>query len=571
MKVCYLGRRSNRSTSKPVGDEDVLELQWDNWDDFGFKCLFHVVCRIKGEIVELGSLRLLISERSNSHNALDELLKGKWDGTFPPPEINFISVPMELSFYKQLVSQIGRAGAIDIAKLLNDASFSVRVLENASAIELTKTEGFRVSLQRERTSVTAFLDGWKILENQAIAVNGFQFHFKNVFKKSSTLSLNFAADSILPHEINVLIGPNGVGKSQVLHQIVRAWNNPSDDDEYGFATAPNLNQVVVVSYSPFERFPVDLEEEGVLDKNAYRYFGLRGRPTPNTPKKDESVRGVRLGLEYPKRDSAISLISCLIDDQRYKAIRDWARKINTMESVLRTAFQFDYAAIEINNTQQVKDLYSDLDEVGEHAHINIDNRRYIPIDHITSESLKPAILLKAIKVNSGVVFFKDAEPIELSSGQRLFAYIVINLLGIIRRNSLILIDEPELFLHPTLEIQFIEMLKEILASFNSKALLATHSEVIVREIPADAVHVFHRAEDDLAMTHPPFQTFGGDIQRISSYVFGDNNISKPFEKWLKIKLEEYGSATALIQAIGEGVSEEVLVQIKAMERINSWL
>jgi hypothetical protein len=33
------------------------------------------------------------------------------------------------------------------------------------------------------------------------------------------------------------------------------------------------------------------------------------------------------------------------------------------------------------------------------------------------------------------------------------------------------------FLHPTLEIQFIEMLKAILARFNSKALMATHSVV----------------------------------------------------------------------------------------------
>ncbi|MCV5791964.1 ATP-binding protein, partial [Escherichia coli] len=60
---------------------------------------------------------------------------------------------------------------------------------------------------------------------------------------------------------------------------------------------------------------------------------------------------------------------------------------------------------------------------------------------------------------------------------------VTNILGAIRRNSLILIDEPELFLHPTLEIAFIQMLKKILRNYASKALLATHSLVTVRELP----------------------------------------------------------------------------------------
>ena len=176
----------------------------------------------------------------------------------------------------------------------------------------------------------------------------------------------------------------------------------------------------------------------------------------------------------------------------------------------------------------------------------------------------PDRLSAACVAESGVAFFKDQRPIELSSGQRLFAYVVTNLLGVIRRNSLVLVDEPELFLHPTLEIQFVEMLKDILASFNSKALLATHSEVVVREVPADCVHVLARTDDGLVISHPPFQTFGGDIQRISSYVFGDNAVSKPFERWLREKLNEYDSADALIEALSDSLNEELIIQIKAM-------
>jgi len=152
----------------------------------------------------------------------------------------------------------------------------------------------------------------------------------------------------------------------------------------------------------------------------------------------------------------------------------------------------------------------------------------------------------------------------LSSGQKLFSFIVINILCGIRRDSLILIDEPELFLHPTLEIRFVGMLKDILQHFNSKALMATHSVVTVREVPSDCVHVFVRTDEGLVVKRPPFQTFGGDVQRISSYVFGDSATTKPFEGWIKEQLEELGNADALIESLGEDINEELIIQIRAM-------
>lgn len=36
-------------------------------------------------------------------------------------------------------------------------------------------------------------------------------------------------------------------------------------------------QIVVVSYSPFGRFPVDLEAHELQDKDVYRNFGFHGR------------------------------------------------------------------------------------------------------------------------------------------------------------------------------------------------------------------------------------------------------------------------------------------------------
>ena len=565
MKVCYLGRRSRRVNSLPGGSDDVLELLWDNWDDYGYVTIFPVSCRIDGHHVDLGAVRLLTPNVKASYKVLDKLLESGWNGIFPAPGIDYISVPSEITFYQQLKARLGRAATTEVATALRDASLLVKSKFDPKAIDLVATEGFLNSLQRERSSIAAYLDGWKVLENQAIAANNFQFHFYDVFKEEASLALNFASESLLPHDVNVLIGPNGAGKSQVLRQMVNAWIHPDDgeiDNGMGFAEQPNMSQVVVVSYSPFERFPVDMEGQKVQDKDVYRYFGFRGRSKEGS---DGKPGRIRLSHEFPRASASLSLINCVSDDQKFKAITDWAKKISTVEKVLREAFEFDFAAVEIEPQRRVRSLYSDYEAVVDGPTVmNAGDKRYIPISTSTMNNLIVEKLIDACLFKSGVAFFKNDVPIELSSGQRLFAYIVINLLGAIRRNSLVLIDEPELFLHPTLEIQFIEMLKEILSSFNSKALLATHSEVIVREVPADCVHVFQKTQDGLVISNPPFQTFGGDIQRISSYVFGDNVISKPFEKWLIKKVDELGSSDALIAAMGNDLNEELIVQIRAM-------
>jgi ABC-type thiamine transport system ATPase subunit len=591
MKIVYLKRKSHRRNAPSTVEGDVLELLLDDWDDFGFKTSFPTVCCIGGKNIELGAIRLLIDGVNTSHARLDEMYGKSWDGEFPIPNTNYISVPSEITFYEQLISVLGADQAIEVARHLRDASYLTRVIEDVDAIEMLNSSGFQHSLQRERGSQKAFLDGWKVLDRQAIAVLDLGFRFNDVCGDVSTLHLKFQADNRLPHDVNALIGPNGVGKSRVLHQIVEDWMVPSKSDAVGFIEKPNLSQIVVVSYSPFEAFPVDLQGKKLQDQDAYRYYGFRGREASS---KTGSLGNIRLSHNVPKKNAASALIECLSHDKRYSAISDWAQKLRTMESVLRSAFEFDFAAVNVESSRRPKSFYrkvptlDDLSvETGEDDGLSVKVRegekwkQFIPIVSSRVECLNEEKLRDHVRLIGGVTFFRGTRPLRLSSGQRLFAYVVINILGAIRRNSLILIDEPELFLHPTLEIQFVDMLKKILANFNSKALLATHSEITVREIPATCVHVFEKTDEGLVIKRPPFQTFGGDIQRISSYVFGDSQSSKPFERWIKAQMKEIredvhndpletrSAGEILIEALGDQINEELIVQIKAMER-NQW-
>lgn len=579
MEVMYVGKDSQKQATALKERGDIILLLFDRWDDYTYKTSFPTLCRIGGEHVELSSLKILIEGQKISFAYLDELVAKGWDGVFPIPGTRYISNPESLTFYEQIEGHLGLDAAVELAKLVCDASYMVHIAEDGDSIQLIQTECFRKSLQREHGSVKAFLDGWRFFSRQGISIGNLLFHFRSAAGSIQRLPLNFAADNPLPHDINVLIGPNGAGKSQALLQLVEHWLelDPDVQSEVRFEERPNINQIVVVSYSPFELFPLDSEIEGEDDRSGrkdhgvYRYFGLRAPYLVTDPEGNEKTT-VRLSRNWPRRNAAHSLISCVEDDRTYGAIKNWSAKVATLRNVLRTAIDFDDVAVGVYGYDDKSIFFEDgawIDEdsimmVDDEAQLGTLPQAYVPIRPQTIGELRPDILREHVHEASGIVFLKHGEAVELSSGQRLFSYVVANILGAMRRNSLVLIDEPELFLHPTLEVAFIRMLKKILVSYGSKALLATHSLVTVRELPRHCVHVLERSKESVFIKHPPFETFGGDIQRISSYVFGDKSISKPFEEWLREKLDEYGSAEALIKALGDNLNEEMLIQIHAM-------
>lgn len=587
MRVFYVGQDTQKRQALLKRKGDLLLLGFDRWDDYDYKTSFPVQCRIEDEDVLTGAIKILFKGEKVSFRYLDNLVSGGWDGEFPVPGASYVSVPAGTTFYEQIDGYLDSAATLEVARVLNDASLRRWIDEDPDSLELIESEGFRHSLLRERGAQAAYHSVWKLLSAASINVGDMQFRFLDPQGEYQKLNLGFdSTERLLPHDIHVLIGPNGIGKSQTLMQMVEHWLDLSakDDVDAGFSDPPNINQLIVVSYSPFERFPIDTENSvkqsgGRQDHDIYRYFGLRGWQSV-FDKAGDSQKKIRLSHSRPKINAARSLLACLADDQIYGAIKDWSAKVETMQRVLSTAIDFDCAAVAVDPTIKLSTLFHrdslfflDKDIHDDDVVIRLragaedagsQERVLIPIASDRIDALNSEVLASSILVGKGIFFLKNGEIVELSSGQRLFSYIVINILGAIRRNSLILIDEPELFLHPTLEIAFISMLKDLLISYRSKALLATHSLVTVRELPRSCVHVFEKEEGELFINHPPFETFGGDMQRISSYVFGDKSVSKPFEAWIRQQLKEFGTAESLIEALGDDINEEMIIQISAM-------
>ncbi|EGQ7962977.1 ATP-binding protein, partial [Vibrio parahaemolyticus] len=124
--------------------------------------------------------------------------------------------------------------------------------------------------------------------------------------------------------------------------------------------------------------------------------------------------------------------------------------------------------------------------------------------------------------------------------------------------SLLLIDEPELYLHPALEIGLISMLKFILKETSSFAIIATHSAITVREFDRDYVHIFRSKEQVIPSE---IQTYGGTLEEISDYVFNGENTKKPFQTEVEDLAKEYDDTSSAIKDLSNKLGSKAIAHL----------
>lgn len=557
MKIIYTPNfKSHPKLPMIFGKGNFLSLIGNNWDDYNFKTTLNAQLIFDGKTLDFDfNLKLLIKSSNYTTETLNKLCASGWDGCFPIPETDYLSLPSDIDFYKTLVAKLGVIETKQVLDILHDASLLSHSKDHPS-YSLMHEDGFKLSLLRESGAHKAYLDGWLILKGELSEVKNFTLFVKSRSGENKEIPFQFES-SLLPYDINVLIGPNGIGKSHSLKTIVSGWLQSEDKKaDLFFDKRPNVGRLILISYSPFEEFDLTLDNSNLLDKSAYKYFGFRYE---KKEREDDDISTIEIDRDLPALDSSKSLISSIYDDQKTSFIIDKVKKLEAAERVLKPALGYEYLALEISPKTATMALKNKI--------IRIDDRHYLKIDEEIPFLITDFELIESCKLAEGVKFIKNNKVLQLSSGQRLFTYIVINVLGSIRENSLVVIDEPELFLHPTLEIEFISLLKAILKPFRSKAILATHSLAVVREVPSKCVHIFKETNGVLDIVPPPFETFGASVQRISSYVFGDSSVTKPFDDWLSELVKKEPNIDALISSLGDEVNEQLIMKILKLGRL----
>lgn len=156
---------------------------------------------------------------------------------------------------------------------------------------------------------------------------------------------------------------------------------------------------------------------------------------------------------------------------------------------------------------------------------------------------------------------------KLSSGENLLIYIFSSLLDEIKQNTLILFDEPEMHLHPNAISSLIQYMYRLLDHFNSFCIMATHSPLVIQEIPSDNVIIFRREGNSLEVQPLAYETFSQDLTTVTESVFGDTSANRyhyRILRYLASTVKDYEKILGMLNNSGRPVPFGTRMLLKTM-------
>lgn len=141
------------------------------------------------------------------------------------------------------------------------------------------------------------------------------------------------------------------------------------------------------------------------------------------------------------------------------------------------------------------------------------------------------LLNKEIQSDDGRLQDKDLSI--LSSGQAILANFITSILAWIDTKTLILFDEPEMHLHPNAVASLFQVFSRILNKFDSFALIATHSPLVIQELPSNRVLVFERDGNTTEAKQLASETFGENLSDLTRHIFETYEVPSYYKRVLK--------------------------------------
>lgn len=144
----------------------------------------------------------------------------------------------------------------------------------------------------------------------------------------------------------------------------------------------------------------------------------------------------------------------------------------------------------------------------------------------------------------------------LSSGHQIVLLSIAKIVELIVEKTLILIDEPETHLHPPLLSAFIRALSDITVTENAVAILATHSPVVLQEVPKSCVSIIRKYGERINIYRPRFETFGENVSILTEEVFGLEIPKTGFHTLLRKVVEDNPDYDTVLERFNNELSIE---------------
>ena len=493
---------------------DTFFLLPDKWNDwFTYETMFRVVYFDKnGKKYNIGSVKI---GQKNQKGRRPDL-----PSDFERLDQQYFSLGMDVSYYEEARDLKKRD---EYFRALNDMAYNLDIFA-----EMIKNDVTTVSLMRDITASTIRGQFHRIAHGGA-RLTDYNFTYflsqKNVHGEKLVMEFNVEHEGLPPSNIHVLIGKNGAGKTTILKKILYAIEEIGDTThEYGWVEGDTgaFANIVYVSFSAFDQ-PMNFSEyQGELPV-PYTFVGLTG----------DDVSRTRSQFAEDFLDSL-----CKITQGTRKRL--WEEAIDILES--------DNTFLEL----QIKNWVSpDL--------LTEENGIYV------SPQREGEGRLQYQKRIEKVAYRKEILPRfeTLSSGHKIILLTVAKLVELVEEKTLVLMDEPEEHLHPPLVSALIRALSNLLIYRNGVGIIATHSPVIVQEVPKKCVWILRRSGKLLAAERPDVETFGENLGELTRVIFGYEVVNSGFHKmlWEATKREE--SYQSALQAFHNELGEEARAILKA--------
>lgn len=486
--------KKNSSPYLIAPEANTVYLFVNDWDDFHFKTTFYATV-YDASCVKHDIGQLKIGYVNQPHGRTSEALPE----TFSYLNEGYFSLGQSAEYYSRL-RDIPWDIQAEFLEGLRDVVHNNRNLEIA-----TPHTVFRDSLLRGIDYATVSEQFKRVLEGGAVLT---EFHLE--FKTGDTsdragFQLKFNVyPNVKPFtNIHVLIGRNGVGKTTLLNGMIAslAGEHPLPQGAGQFldisGTTPKpvahgyFSGLVSVSFSAFDPFTPPLDRQNDATTLQYSYIGLK-----KVYKKDEALNSEHKDLPALSVDFVDSLNSCFgLSSKRDR----WQKAISFLESDL------NFSEMDLGRLLEITDQ-------------------------------------EILKQRAETTFLK------MSSGHAIVLLTITKLIEKAGEKTLVILDEPESHLHPPLLSAFTRALADLLSKINGIAIIATHSPVILQEVPRNCVWKLYRSRLSSSCERPDIETFAENVGILTREVFN-------------LEVNNSGFHALLSESVNEGKSyEEILAE-----------
>jgi hypothetical protein len=495
---------ASHSAASTGGEVLLVKDNWNDWFTW-ITQFFAIVVFDDGTRVEVGHVKIARLGMT-AQDGVTNL-----PGSFSHLDAVWFSIGQSENYYETL-NTLGAAYREWFLTALRDCARDLSIFEQHQDEQVLHSSLLRdIDTDRVRNRFHRLANG-----DAALTPYAFRYGFPgdpNSLDPPPELIFRVAPNSRPPTNVHVLIGRNGVGKTRCFDLLSRTFLGLTSPDGGSAGNLVSLHQspfsphkqghgfagLVTVSFSPFDEYGPLVASSAELAVR-YAYVGLIREPAniaasyaAGGPDAQEPTPLTIKSRHELSDDFVKSVAACRTGVRRTR----WARALRVLEA----------------------------DPLFEEANVSS-----IADETLVDWENKAKSLFRRLSSGHSVVFLTITKLIEL-----------------VEEKSLVLIDEPEGHLHPPLLSAFVRALSDLLIDRNGVAIVATHSPVVLQEVPNECVWILSRSGHSARVDRPESETFGENVGVLTREVFGLEVVQTGFHRMIAeaIKTRSYDQVVDL--------------------------